>query len=401
MPCESSLSIIKEFVQISNLHKVWCLSEQKFLLSPRKKQFGRIHIIDVFNEREPYLLDQDFFQNERAIVGFLPTFVLDSNVVGTINLLMNDQIEDEKYKNEIYDFIDNMIVDENARIYDINPIFYVLECILKDIDESYIINSLASIIMLQALDYKKFKQYRMLEKDINLEQIYLQQYGTFDLQEVAKKKFYSIKKDTLQIKNFKKSVDLTYLLLLKIAQISIYETSKSPIEKINLIKDFFVNKIEIFSAREIIISIYYMHNNIGGFIPTKQNDAEKVLKVIYNSALDVSLLRFSEILLNEGKRKLTTLAFPVTIEKHLISIGNQLTLSTLISLGHQFYSMFENDLSMIKNAKEFDKLIDNFEYFSEDKFLKRFEERKLLTTEQIEILITDIEWSIKQSKTCI
>jgi len=399
---KSTVEHLEELIDIPNVDKVWYLSTRKFLLSPKVKQFNRLNIIDIFDGYEPYLIDRDYFEKGINQVGLLPTFVLDSNVVGSLHQLFNKKNINESDKKSLLNFIDNLIIDDGSnRFYDINPIFYILECLLKDVADNYIIDNLASIILLQSLDLKAFKKNNMnFQKDMSLENEYLSKYGTFNLNEVSRIMFKSIKSTKQEIQSFKKSVDLTYLFLLKIAQIDIYETKLTVLQKIKTVKKFYLDSIGVFSAREINIAIYYFHSTIGGFIPTKQKTYKVVLETIYNSALDISLLRFTETMLSQGKRELTAIVYPVTFEQHVSKIGQDLTLSmqSVLKSG-EFYSLFKTTLSLIEKSKDLNNIINDTNGLSEHDIIERFNTRSKLNNLLIEQLIKDIELSIMQVKT--
>lgn len=398
MLCKNNIELIKEFVDLDSAHRVWCLSEKPFLLTLQKNQFGKITVIDIFNGNEPFLLDADFFKYERVPIIFRPVLLLDSNIVGQLHHVFKSNKINEEYKDEIYALIESIILDETVKIYDINPIFYILESLLKSLPEKNILENLESILLLQSLDYKEFLHNRKIQKDQIFDEIYNDVYKTCDLAEIAKIKLAEIKNDMQKIHQYRKMVNITHLLLLKIAQINIYEKNKPAHYRINSVKSFCVDILGIFSAREISIATYYMNNNIAGFIPTEKKNSDEILQIIFNSALDISLLRWSEIMLSKSCRESVQVVYAVTREKHLISLGEQMTLSMMLVLENEFYTFFENDISMIAEVKDLEKSLDNVRFFEEEVFLSRFENRKYLLPEKIESMIRDIELSIRQMK---
>lgn len=407
-----------ELLKIEKSFKMWTNSNRDYILAPQRRKFGQISIIDFFDKKEPVLIDQEFVSNGFAKVILSPVFVLDSNVVGAIHGFMtkSDSISN-LLKNDVKEFINSLILDKdhqiyksisfsnvNERFYDINPFFYVMECILKNSHSSHVIDCLKSIITLQMLDYKTFKESNgtIIRKDPILENESFRRYGSFDIDIIAEMQYNYFLSDKKSIQEYKYTVSYIYLLLLKIAQINLYERDKTPLEKINLVKEYFCNSIGAFSAREIAISIYYFNNNIGSFIPIKKDNIDEIFKVIYNSAIDISLLRMTEFFLHLGKRdKINNLVYPVTIEKHLINIGNANKFKSQYSIKeNKFFTVFESDMTMIEKSKDYEKILDNSKYFNEEAFLERFK-KDILSPEYIEKEIKDIELSIYQYKNTI
>lgn len=392
---------IEELLKIDSSFKMWTDSNKDYILSPKEKQFGKINIIDFFGGKEPVFIDKKFMTSKQSLIIMLPTFVLDSNVVGALHgFITNSSSIKEELKGNAKSFIDSLILNKEDRFYDISPIFYILECILKNVDSSYVIDCLKSIIKIQMLDYKIFKesQGKLIKKDLSLEKEYLLEHGTFDIDIIANKVYKSFITDKKSIVSYKSMVNYIYMLLLKIAQVNLYENSRTPLEKINIIKDFYTKEIGAFSAREILISIYYLNNNIGSFIPINKKNINEILKGIYNSAIDISLLRMTEFFLHLGDRdKINNLMYPVTIETHLIKIGNACNFKSLYSIGDKFFTTFEANMTMIERSKDYEKILDNSKYFKEESFLKRFS-KDLLKPEIIENKIRDIELSIIQIK---
>ncbi len=404
-----------ELLKIEKSFKIWIKSNKDFILSPQQKKFGQINIIDFFDKKEPVLIDQEFVTNGFAEVMILPVFMLDSNVVGAIHGFMTkSDLISSSLKNDVKEFINSLILDkdhqiyksmsfsnENVRFYDINPFFYVMECLLKNSNPSNVIDCLKSIITLQMLDYKIFKESNgtIIRKDPILEKESFHKYGSFDIDIIAEKQYKDFLSDKKSIQEYKYTVNYIYLLLLKIAQINIYEKDKTPLKKVNLVKEHFSNSIGAFSAREILISIYYFNNNIGSFIPVQKDNIDEIFKVIYNSAIDISLLRMTEFFLHLGKRdKINNLVYPVTIEKHLINIGNANKFKSQYSIKeNKFFTVFESDMKMVEKSKDFVNLLDNSKYFNEEAFLERFK-KDILSPEYVEKEIKDIELSIYQYK---
>lgn len=406
---------VKELLKQNSDFKMWTKSNRDFIFAPQRQKFGQINIIDFFDKKEPCLIDQEFISNGSAIVLMQPVLVLDSNVVGAIHGFMTQSNSiSESLKKDVKEFIYSLILDENHKIYknipfrsinqrfyDINPFFYIMECLLKNSTPPSVIDCLKSILMLQMLDYKEFKESKgtIIKKDLSLKEEAIHRYGTFDIDLIAEKQYKSFLSDKKNILEYKYMINYLYLLLLKIAQINLYEENKTPLEKINLTKEYFTKNIGIFSAREIIIAKYYFNNNIGSFIPIKKNDINEVFKVIYNSAIDISLLRMTEFFLHLGSReKINNLVYPVTIEKHLITIGNAQKFKSQYSIKeNKFYTLFESDMKMIEKSKDYEKILDNSKYFNEEAFLERFK-KDILSPEHVEKEIKDIELSIYQYK---
>lgn len=398
MLCVNSIELIKKFVELDLEHFVWCLSNKYFPFALQNKQFGKIKAIDIFKGYEPYLLDNDFFTYDRVPIIFKPILLLDSNIVGQIHHVFKSKKVNEEYREEIYFLIESIILDESVRIFDINPIFYVLESLLKNLPEKNILENLMSIILLQSLDYKEFKHNKIIQIDPIFNQVYADEYNTHNLEEIAQIRLNEIKADVQKIHTYKNIVNIIYLLLLKIAQINIYEKNKPAHYRINSVKSFCIDTLGIFSAREINIATYYMNNNVTGFIPTEKKNSDEILQIIFNSALDISLLKWSEIMLSKSSRESAQVVYPVTREKHLITLGEQMTLSMMLVLKNEFYTFFESDISALLDAKDIEKSLDNTSYFEEEAFLSRFLNKKRLTPEKIENMIRDIELSIHQSK---
>ena len=107
----------------------------------------------------------------------------------------------------------------------------------------------------------------------------------------------------------------------------------------------------------------------------------------------------TEFFLHLGKRdKINNLVYPVTIEKHLINIGNANKFKSQYSIKeNKFFTVFESDMKMVEKSKDFVNLLDNSKYFNEEAFLERFK-KDILSPEYVEKEIKDIELSIYQYK---
>ena len=387
---------------------------RKYFLTPKIDTLNSLKIIDLFNEYEPILINKTFFNHQNK-VGFIPTFILDSNVVGNLKRFCENKLlnaKDLQIKNDLQKFLtyisESSIQHSNGviRIYDVNPILYLLECMINNVDEEIIIDNLVYIIKIQTMDYKKFLDTGIIEKDPKLKEIYLNEYSTYDIRKIAEYNFHKIKQEDKIISDYKDGLNITYILLLKITQIFLYYTDKSLLDKITELRNFFNTSLGIFSIRELNVALYFFTNNIGSFLPTNKKDCNKILKIIYNSSIDISLLRITEIMISKiNKIDFDTyscvLAYPVTFEKSISIIGSNLFFENQIIIENEFYTLFKIDYNYLKISDiDLDKLYKEIyeNDFSEERVEKRNEKRqhRKIMREKINYLIQDTEMSIKQ-----
>ena len=137
---------------------------REYFLSPKIKELKKLNVIDIFNGYETVLVNKIFFNNQNK-VGFIPTFILDSNVVGNLKRFTKKQLLQEKdliINDDLNKFLiylsKSSIQHSNGidRIYDVNPILYIIECMLNNVNEEIIIDNLKYIIQIQTMNYKKF-----------------------------------------------------------------------------------------------------------------------------------------------------------------------------------------------------------------------------------------------------
>jgi len=386
---------------------------RKYFLTPKIKTLSSLKIIDIFNEYETILVNKEIFKSQNKLA-FIPTFILDSNVVGNIQRFSEKKLthtKDSIIKDDLIKFLTYLskssIEHANGidRVYDVNPILYILECMINNVDEKIIIDNLIYIIQIQTMNYKKFLATGIIEKDPELKETYFKEYSTFDMKKIAKYNFYKMKQEKKMILDYKDSINITYVLLLKIAQISLYYTKKPLLEKIKELRNFFNTSLGIFSIRELNVALYFFTNNIGSFIPTNKKDSNEVLKIIYNSSIDISLLRFSEIMISNINKVddiySCVLAYPVTFEKSISIIGSNLLFENQIIFENEFYTLFNINYSHLKISDiDLDKLYKEISEndFSEMTIKRRSKKRQHINIikEKINYLIQDTEMSIKQ-----
>jgi hypothetical protein len=404
---------MQQIIERDNNISFMVKGNRKYFLTPQIKRLKKLNVIDLFNQYETILVNKTFFNNQNK-VGFIPTFILDSNVVGNLKRFKENKLittDDLIIKEDLQTFLTYLskssIEHSNGidRIYDVNPIFYVLECIINNVPEEIIIDNLISIIQIQTMNYRKYLAMGIIEKDPNLKDAYLKEYSTFDIKKIAQYNFYRIKQENIIINEYKEGLNITYILLLKIAQISLYYTKKPLLEKIHELRNFFNESLGIFSIRELNVALYFFTNNIGGFIPTNKKNCDDVLKIIYNSSIDISLLRISEIMISKISQiddiYSCVLAYPVTFEKSISTISSNLFFENQIIFENEFYTLFNIDYNNLKisnaNLNKLYKEISEND-FSEETIEKRNKKRqnRSVIREKINYLIQDTEISIKQ-----
>ena len=386
---------------------------REYFLSPKIKELKKLNVIDIFHGYETVLVNKSFFNNQNK-VGFIPTFILDSNVVGNLKRFTKKQLLQEKdliINDDLNKFLiylsKSSIQYSNGidRIYDVNPILYIIECMLNNVNEEIIIDNLKYIIQIQTMNYKKFLDTGVIEQEEKLKETYLKEYATYDIEKIAKYNFNRIKHENKIINDYKNGLNITYLLLLKIAQISLYYTKKSLLFKLTELRNFFNISLGIFSIRELNVALHFFTNTIGSFIPTNKQNYYEILRIIYNSSIDVSLLRFSEIMISRINHiddiYSCVIAYPVTFEKSIGIIGSNLSFENQIIFKNEFYTLFNINYSHLNISNtDLDKLYKEISEndFSDLIMAERYEKRKdsNIIKEKINYLIQDTEMSIKQ-----
>jgi len=408
-----NIKMMQKIIETNDNIQFMVKGNRKYILTPKIETLNSLKIIDIFNGYETILVNKTFFNNQNKI-GFIPTFVLDSNVVGNLKRFNEKkllQTQDLIIKDDLEKFLTYLskssiqFANGIDRIYDVNPILYILECMINNVAEEIIINNLAYIIQIQTMNYKKFLDTGVIEKEPRLKETYLKEYSTFDINKIAEYNFKKIKQENKIVLDYKNSLNITYILLLKIAQISLYYTKKSLSYKIQELRDFFNTSLGIFSIRELNVALYFFTNDIGSFIPTNKKDYNEILKIIYNSSIDINLLRMSEIMISKINHDndvySCVLAYPVTFEKSISIIGSNLFFENQIIFENEFYTLFKINYNHLKiSENDLDKLYkeifenDFSEIIMEERYNKR-QDRDILK-EKINYLIQDTEMSIKQ-----
>lgn len=386
--CEDILSILQQLYAnpLFREAKAWCLSDNNYSNSPTR-YFDSSILIDIYRGKEPYLLDVDFVTNNSGHVNFLNTLILDSNAAGSINLMFNG-----KHSNNEIELLVCSIANTHEKlkkkIFDINSTFYILESKVKNATKDHVLNNIKSILTVQHMDVFQFNRTGKIKLDLSQSWSLEKVHNTSCVEEISQKIYDSYTEK--QVLSYGNSVRIIYSILIELTLI--YKSNKNGDIFLSRFLDFLQNELGIFSLREIILGIAFIENIFNRLLPLNKTNPHKLLKEIYNTSWDISLLRAPELLLGEGTRALTHMGYVVTLEKELINYSKLFNFIFLFSAYNEFNTNFKISESLVG---KYEKILAP--YMSDKLLMERLFKSKDLSLENVNKLVEEKEEKLLQA----
>lgn len=311
--------------------KIWGLGDKLSPFLPGTVDFGNedlgISIIDQFSGKQPLLMSRHTLHGESKI-GFLPTILLDSNIVSCLHEYRTKPVF---RKSEIGQSVRKLLEKFIETGYDYNPVFYFAEAVAKnDLDTlwPYAKEMAATIFTLHSMDEAHFLETDEITHNEEAVSHYLDRFGVSDFSKVPEA-FLNHAFCSADHSDLKSTCDGIYAVLLKM--ILIHLTSRvSIIGKLEQLKSFLDDELGVQMAREFLIAADYFSGNCDRFIPLKKQSKWKEHRPkLMASAWDILLLRIPELLLSQGDHNEVALGYICTAEKALRVISKLFTIKAV------------------------------------------------------------------------
>jgi hypothetical protein len=277
----------------------------------------RIQIVDPFGGRHPLLMCHKAL-SEKTLIPFLPTVILDSNIVSYLHQFVTGRPAlNEKRRRTVEEFLRFILASK----LNYNPFFYYMEGVLENerlSKDSYLEFS-ESILRLHAMDRQHFLSFGEIRTDPRLFDEYKQEYGVADFSEMAA----HFANDMVMPTDFRMQwvSRLTYAALMKTALI--HKTSKRGITgKYEELRDFMEDTFNIALGRERIFALEYFTGRFDGAIPVQRGaNFERALKHVRATARDLLLLQLPEFMLVADTTEGVYLSFIASADKALTKVA--------------------------------------------------------------------------------
>lgn len=326
---------------------------QSFDFSCNTKKIG---IIDQFNGKRPIVLNKSFLDGNKLDLQIYQTLILDSHIVDTLHRFVSGCGKLDDHSQEV---TSNFLVHVSKLNCDYNPVFYLTENFAKSTQEQFIKTSsekLSSILKLHSMDENEFINNGVVKFKKDSVEHYCEIYRSVDLDACGISWAKEFAKSHSQ-KKYKDITKLTYACLLKMVLIHFMRpeiNAENIMGKYYDFEKFLMTELSIVLARELKLALYYFSNFAGKFVSIQPNmRVEKAKKVLLSTAWDILLLRLPEMLLSPKNLPELNLAYIVTSEEKLLSIGDMFNIESI------FYPDKESPAFPILsfNVKLFEKVL--------------------------------------------
>jgi hypothetical protein len=357
----------------------------------------QIGVVDLFRGRHPLLLSYESLKGE-IYLEFRLTAILDSNVVSYLNqYVRSDPALTLPKRQAVRDLLQFFIQNH----LDYNPFFYYIEGSSRH-ERSELLRFAGtfseSILRLHTMDTSHFLATGEIRIDEKVLDLYKADLGQGDFAELAAE----------HAKNMVHPVDfqlewrskMSYATLLKIALV--HRTSSRGIaRKHEEIRAFMEETFNVALAVERMLALPYFAGRFQDFIPIQKGaNAERALKRVRAAAWDLLLLDLPASLLIQGPTDGTTIGFPCTGDRALLSVAGACSIEAVMAWAPRAdrpVPVMGYDLSMLMELIGAD-LVDQI-MTSDIAWQKSRRERDLhseqhISFESLEKLIEDLEQQV-------
>lgn len=368
----------------------WVVTEKKYIWAP-KWSFKNLFIIDIFNGREPILIDNTLLTLQNRQIGFRNTLLLDSNVVGHIIRHFQCGMVSQDIQ-QLLTQVAKLHGSCKRKIYDINPAFYILEAFFKDVSKDKLIDPVSVLVIINHLDNDLFLRNNELKIAEEDKEALFGRFRSITPQDIALKIIESI---CIKDNNpFIEAAKFNYFLLLKLCYIIKQYSSQ---DKLSILERYinFLNDIGILSARELILGIFFLNKFFMKFAGFYKQNKTKLKKALKNTSWDLLLLKIPELTLQESRGFTANLVYPITFEKELFEFSKLFHLVAGIKLNGISNSIItvnfkENEILEYSKA-HFEKM------YSQENILHRQSKSKIKLRQDIDDEIKKLEKIVLKS----
>lgn len=418
---ENALIWLKYFELTRNrVAKVWLLSDEpsRIIYSTRDFNSGKrgISIIDPFDGRRPWLLNYNYYKfyssatrHESFNTGFIPTFVLDSQIITYFTQYLNSSDRTNAQHECIHSFLRFVIKSG----YDFNPFFYYMESAVKNgvsKAKEYAITSAISVLQLQTMHKEIFLRENRITPDWEEIEVLAARYGLNSINDNSLHNIATLWVDKIlsdicesNIDIVKEIIDYTYATLLKM--VLIHKASKqNVVKKMKTFYNFLECEFNLVLGRETAIAAYYFSNQL----PDKfiQIQAEMsfadVRRKMISTAWDFLLLRIPEIQLFNGTEQQTSLCYICSGDNAVRKLGRLFTIESVISLSPEQFLPSGISFKLEELRKNLgEDVVDILCEHQKDRQMTRSQmlvedKVKPISKEQLKILISSLEDEVKK-----
>jgi hypothetical protein len=296
----------------------------------------RYRIIDHLAGRQPILANYDSLVNDLNTIRFIPTILLDSNVMAYLNAYVTGGISSRSSRRGFA--TKNLLTKLVSLGWDYNPLFYYMETLTRNAFETTFPHArhfAETILRLHTMDEAYFLKSGDIRPDEKQVAKYLEQDNVQTLSELAERHVRDgassmpqhMPTDVLQ---------LTYACLLKAGILNSAKISQR--RKMETFFDFVRSQLGLQLAREELVAGLHFRSKAGNLIPIHPNYKKDFKARIMASAWDIMLLRMPELLLSWGGQQETTLAYVCTGDTTLQDLGAMFTVLRVTKLKENNYA---------------------------------------------------------------
>ncbi|MCK9707562.1 hypothetical protein [Pseudomonas syringae] len=293
------------------------------------KTFGinkPVMLIDQFGGKQPYLINQQYWEEGELAYPACAKVVVDSNLLDGIAELMSG--------GEVCDGMRGFTEFVSREGWDISAGFFLTEQYAKSTHANFVLHATRRLRLLYqflAMDTDYFLAtgtVRLLPAAI---EHYLAKEAADSLDDIAEKHVHSFITSHSQ-REALETVEATEIALLKMVLLREFEMrGASPAEQYIAYQQFISSMLNFSLARESQLALHYFSGQAGSLLGIKQNSSrKKAVRNISATAWDLLLLRTPELLLkppvNGGH---VEVAFVATHEHKLAELAQLMEIHTL------------------------------------------------------------------------
>lgn len=293
------------------------------------KTFGvnkPVMLIDQFGGKQPYLINQQYWEAGELSYPACAKAVVDSNLLDGIAALMSGA--------EIDDGLRGFIEFISREGWDINAGFFLTEQYAKSTRANFLLHATRRLRMLYrflAMDTDYFLatgSVRLLPAAVAQ---YIAKEGVDSLDEIAEQHVHSFIANHTQ-REALETVEVTEIALLKMVLLREFEMRGAPAADQYIAYQRFISAtVNVSLARESQLALHYFSGQAGSLLGIKENTSrKKALRNISATAWDLLLLRTPELLLKppvSGGH--VEIAFVATHEHKLAELAQLMAIHTL------------------------------------------------------------------------
>ena len=284
----------------------------------------RYRIIDQFAGRQPVLLNYDSLVNDMNQIAFIPTLLLDSNVVTDFHKYAT---QGKPYRSSSRGIATGRLLKKIVSLgWDYNPTFYHIETLARNVFEKTFPHALEfteTMFQLHTMDEAYFLESGEIRPDEKQVTAYMESHNVKTFSELSERHLRDMA-TKLVPHGLPDILQVTYACLLKAGILNCKKMSQR--SKMEQFVEFLQTQVRCFLLREALVAGLHFRSKAGNLIPIHPNYKKDFRRTIMASSWDIALLRMPELFLSLGQQQETTLAYVCTGGRTLESVGAMFTL---------------------------------------------------------------------------